>query len=313
MKQVVVKCGKSVIDRWVKNVGALLPEFEVLGYRSESVRPGDVSYIVGWQPDALWVNSFPNLKALAAIGSGVDHIVNLGQLRKGIPVLRTVSPDLAQKMAEYVSMCVLSWHRRLPAMMEANAHRTWTVFDSPLASERTVGIMGYGRMGGKVANVLNALGFRIKIWSKSPREDRTFSYFHGTEQLRAFAEGCDILVCLLPLTNETEGIIDYNLLKCNNRGGCLINAARGSHLIEPDLFRALDEQLLSFAYLDVLAKEPAPASDPIWERDDILITFHCAAYISAEAGAQIIAENIRAYDCDPDGYQGPIYDPAIGY
>ena len=311
MKQIVVKCGRSVVDAWVNNLANLLPEFQVLAYTSERIVPEDVTYTVGWKPDVLWVNSFPNVKALAAIGSGVDHIANLSQLKAGVPVLRTVSPDLAQKMTEFVTMCALSWHRNLPDMIEANAKREWRVFDAPLASERTIGIMGYGRMGTMVSAALAALGFRLKIWSKSPREGLPYPYYYGAEQLHTFAQGCDMLVCLLPLTQETEGIIDYNLLKQLNRGGCLINAARGSHLIEADLFRALDEQWLSNAYLDVLSKEPMPADDPIWSRKNIIITYHCAAYISAEAGAEIIAGNIRSYELG--NYQGPVYNPSLGY
>ena len=311
MKQIVVKCGRSVVDAWVNNIARHLPEFQVLAYTSERIVPEDVVYTVGWKPDALWVNSFPNVKALAAIGSGVDHIANLTQLKAGVPVLRTVSPDLAQKMTEFVTMCALSWHRNLPDMIEANAKREWRVFDAPLASERTIGIMGYGRMGTMVSAALAALGFRLKIWSKSPREGLPYPYYYGAEQLHAFAKDCDMLVCLLPLTQETEGIIDYQLLKQLNRGGCLINAARGSHLVEADLFRALDEAWLSNAYLDVLSKEPMPADDPIWARKNIIITYHCAAYISAEAGAEIIAGNIRSYELG--NYQGPVYNPALGY
>jgi glyoxylate/hydroxypyruvate reductase len=214
-------------------------------------------------------------------------------------------------MTEFVTMCALSWHRNLPDMIEANAKREWRVFDAPLASERTIGIMGYGRMGTMVSAALAALGFRVKIWSKSPREGLPYPYYYGAEQLHSFAKDCDMLVCLLPLTQETEGIIDYDLLKQLNRGGCLINAARGSHLVEADLFRALDEAWLSNAYLDVLSKEPMPADDPIWERKNIIITYHCAAYISAEAGAEIIAGNIRSYELG--NYQGPVYNPALGY
>jgi len=284
MKQVVVKCGKSVIEAWVSGIAALLPEFEVLPHTSADIRMADVSYVVGWKPDALWVNSFPDIKALASIGSGVDHIVNLPQLKEGVDVLRTVSPDLAQKMKEFVVMCTMAWHRQLLPMLKANKTREWKVFDNPLASELTVGIMGYGRMGKAVADALSALGYQIKIWSKSSREGMPYSYYNGEDNLSRFATGCDVLVCLLPLTKETEGVINYALMKNLNRGGCVINAARGSHLVEEDLLKALDEGLISYAFLDVLSKEPTPPDAPIWGRENVVITYHCAAYISAEVG-----------------------------
>lgn len=310
-KQIVVKTGKSVIDLWLSSISDMLIEFEVIPHTSPLIRNEDVSYVVAWRPDALWVNGFKNLKALVSIGSGVDHVKNLPQLRTGIPVLRTVSPDLAQKMSEFVVMCTLVWHRKLISMLEANDDKRWEVFDVPLASKLTVGIMGYGRMGKAVAGALSSLGYRIKVWSRQSHDDVQYTYFFGRENLDSFTNGCDVLVCLLPLTEETSGILDYKLIKCMNKGGCLINTARGGHLVEKDLIKAMEGQLLSYAFLDVLSSEPLPPDSPLWDTKNVVITYHSAAYISAEVGSQIIADNIRAFEYGR--YEGPFYNPALGY
>lgn len=310
-KQVVVKTGKSVIDQWVSNISVPLTEFEVIPHTSPSIRNEDVSYVVAWRPDALWVNGFNNLKALVSIGSGVDHIKNLPQLRTDIPVLRTVSPDLAQKMSEFVVMCTLVWHRKLLCMLEANKKKKWEVFDAPLASGLTVGIMGYGRMGKAVAGALYSLGYGIKVWSRQPHNDSPYTFFFGRDEINSFSNGCDVIVCLLPLTEETRGILDYSLIKSMNKGGCLINAARGNHLAGEDLIRAMNEKLLSCAFLDVAPSEPLPLDSPLWDIKNVVITYHCAAYISAEVGAQIIVENIRAFE--KGSYEGPFYNPTLGY
>ncbi len=226
-------------------------------------------------------------------------------------MLRTVSPDLAQKMLEFVVMCTLSWQRQLIPMVRANDRREWMVFDAPLARELTVGIMGYGQMGKAVADALNGLGFRIKIWARSIREDIPYAYYYGKDNLIPFATGCDVLVCLLPLTQETTAIINYELMKHMNKGGCLINAARGQHVIEEDLFRVLDEEWLSYAFLDVLSQEPMPVDAPIWNRKNIIILYHCAAYINAEIGSNVIANNIRKFD--QGLFNGLQYKPDLGY
>jgi len=290
----------------------LLPEFQVLPYNAHSdIMQGDVSYVIGWCPDALWVNTFPNLKALVSIGSGVDHVINLEKLRSNIPFLRTVSPDLIQRMKEYVMMCVLSWHRKLFPILETNKNKKWDRFAVPTATEITVGIMGFGGMGRAVAECLAYIGYKIRIWANSPRKDIEYQYFHGKDSVDVFVSECNVLVCLLPLTSKTEGILNYDLFKVMKKGSCLINAARGKHLNEVDLVKAMEENLLSQAFLDGLFPEPLPSDASIWSIKNVTVTCHSAAYISPDVGPQIIANNIRAYE--KGQYNGPVYNPILGY
>ncbi len=312
MNQIVIKCGDHLVSSWVSNMTRLLPEFQILPYNLfENIKQEKVRYIIGWCPDATWVNTFPNLKALVSIGSGVDHIINLEQLRDNIPVIRTVSPDLVQRMKEYITMCVLAWHRRLLPILEANKNRKWDRFAVPTASEVTVGIMGFGGMGRAAAEILSSIGYKIRIWANSKRENVGYQYYFGDDSLIDFVSACDILICLLPLTTRTKEILNYNLFKSMKKGACLINAARGKHLNEKDLRRAMEEQLLSHAFLDGLFPEPLPADASIWNIQNTTITFHSAAYISPEVGPQIIANNIRAYE--KGDFNGPLYDSSLGY
>ena len=312
MKQIIIKCGDRVLNSWVTNMSSLLPEFQLLPYNaSDQINPSEVSYVIGWCPDALWVNSFPKVKGLVSIGSGVDHIINLDQLRAEISVLRTVSPDLIQRMKEFISMCVLSWHRQLLPILKAHNNKKWDRFAVPTAAEKTIGIMGYGGMGKAVAELLSFIGYNVCVWANSPRSDEPYKYFHGRESLLEFAQCCDVVVCLLPLTKETKGILDYELFRSIKKGGCLINVGRGLHLNETDLEKAMQEGLLSHAFLDCVNSEPLPPDAFAWTIKNTTVTCHSAAYISAEAGPKIIANNIHLFE--KNQFYGPVYNSKLGY
>lgn len=307
---VVIKCGDHLVQGWVENMTPLLPEYEVVPYNS-TFAPELVAYVIGWRPDARWINMFPNLKAVVSIGSGVDHIAHLEELRPGIPLIRTVSPDLIQRMREFVLLCVLAWHRQFPAILENRHTAVWNRYAADTADSISVGIMGFGSMGRAVAEVLRYVGYSVSIWASSPRTDIEFLYFHGSAELHEFAAKNDVIVCLLPLTSATANIIDFAFLKCIRRGGCLINVGRGGHLVDADLLRALDEGHLTAAFLDVFREEPLPRTSPLWAAGKVFVTCHSASYISPEAGPRIIAANIQRFD---KGLPvSPMYRPELGY
>lgn len=311
-RQVIIKCGDAILDSWVTNMRALLPdEFDVVPYSSSDVDPPAVAYIIGWRPDARWVNEFPNVRALISIGSGVDHIANLPDLRGDVPVIRTVSPDLVQRMREYVAMCVLAWHRQLLPILAANRDHRWDRFAVDVAGSIRVGILGYGSMGSAAASALASLGYHVSVWAASPRDDQSFDYYHGPDQLLAFAGQCDVAICLLPLTPETTNILDYRFMSAMRHGGCLINAARGGHVVDGDLIRAAQEGTISFAFLDGLRDEPLGPTSPLWDVPNIIVTCHSASYISPDAGPRIIAANLLKFDAGER--VEPMYDPRRGY
>lgn len=307
---VVVKCGDHLVKQWVDNLTPLLPQFQVVGYNAD-YEPKAVRYIVGWRPDARWINEFPCIAAVASIGSGVDHIEHLQELRHEIPVLRTVSNDLIQRMREFVTLCVLSWHRQLPQMLVDSQTHRWERRAVSTAQDVAVGILGYGRMGAAAAASLAALGYDVAVWAQSDRPDLKLPYFRGEKGLLELAKRSQIIVCMLPLTPQTENILNERLFAAMRRGGCLVNVGRGGHLADPDLLYALDTGTLSAAYLDAFRVEPLPESSELWQRQDIIITGHSAAYISPEAGPKVVARNLIAFE---DGRTiTPVYDPARGY
>lgn len=307
---IVIKCGDHLLKSWVENMTALLPEFEIVPYNG-TFDASKVTYVIGWKPDARWINTFANIKSVVSIGSGVDHIDNLAELRPEIPVIRTVSPDLIQRMKEFVALCVLAWHRQLPAMIENQVKAEWQRYVAETADAIGVGIMGFGRMGTAAAEGLKNLGYKISIWASSPRSNTGYDYFHGKDQLYQFAERTDVIVCLLPLTKLTEGILNYQLLTRIRKNGCLLNMGRGGHLVDADLLRVLEEGHLSAAFLDAFRTEPLPPDSPFWKTPRLFVTCHSAAYISPQAGPKVIAENIRRFESGIP--VSPLYSRDLGY
>ena len=307
---VVVRVGNVRESWWRDALQALLPGVEVRQWDD----PGDraaVDYAVVWKPPAGGLKTFPNLKAIVSMGAGIDHLLADPELPTHLPIIRTVGPDLTQRMREYVLLHVLRFHRRLPEIEASSAKKEWNQIITPTAPNRAVGILGLGNMGADCARHLAAIGFAVHGWSRRAKEIEGVTCHHGPAGLDALLAKAEILVCLLPLTPATAGILNRDLFAKLPQGACLINAGRGRHLVEEDLIPALDSGQLGGATLDVLQVEPAAEDHPFWSHPKILLTPHIASLIDPEAGARIIAENIRRHmagDTVPDRV-----DPAQGY
>lgn len=312
MKQqtILLKLADYPVDIWLEPLQHLMPHHRVLPWDAD-VPPQDVDFVIGWMPDAHWVNSFPNLKALMSVGSGVDHIKHLTDLRPDIPVYRNVSPNLAQRMKEFVVAMLMAWHRRYEDIRAAQAKADWQQFMAPLASEVTVGIMGYGQMGQAASAALAFLGYDVRVWARSPKALDDVQYFHGTDGFEAFNQGLDALICLIPLTPETENIINGQSLGRLNDGALLLNCARGGHVVNDDVLTALDSGKLGFAVLDVFRQEPLDGDHPFWAHEKVLVTGHTSGYVSPTEGPALLAEMIHSF---VDGtITVPLYDSQKGY
>jgi glyoxylate/hydroxypyruvate reductase A len=248
----------------------------------------NIGYALVWRPPEGLFARLPNLRAIFSLGAGVDHLVFRNDL-PDVPIVRVVDPDLTQRMVEWVTLQVLMQHRRQRTYDAQQRARRWHELDQPAAREVRVGIMGMGVLGTAAATALVGLGFDVAGWSRRghpvPRV-RTF----GGDHLGAFLARTDILVSLLPLTMETRGILNMGLFRQLARDGklgapVLVNAGRGGLQVEADIVAALDSGMLAGASLDVFETEPLPANSPLWEREDVIITPHCAA---ASAGAALI-------------------------
>lgn len=254
-----------------------------------------VQFIVAWNQPKHLLDSFPNLKAITSLGAGVDHILQDDALPTDIPVCRVVASSLIRQMKEYVLNAVLNYQRNSYKYMRQQQKGLWETHPNRSPEEFTVGIMGLGELGRPVAEQLAQLGYRLTGWSHTEKQIEGVTTFAGADNLNHFLQATRVLVCLLPLTKETEGILDLDTLKQLNHPGYLINVARGEHLVEEDLIYALDKGWLEGATLDVFNEEPLPDRHPFWNRENIIITPHvCSLTPPEEVAGQVIDNYKRA-------------------
>jgi len=270
----------------------------------------EVEYLIAWQAPPEFLTELPNLKVLFSSGAGIDH-VDLSAVPAHIPLVRMVEPGIINGMVEYVSLAVLALHRDFFDYVAQKAAGVWNPLEVPPASARTIGVMGMGSLGCAVLERLAAFGFRLRGWNRSPRAMDGVEIFAGADQLQPFLEGCDVLVCLLPLTPATHGILDREVFSALPKGAALINVGRGPHLVDADLLAALDSGHLSHAVLDVTDPEPLPSGHPFWAHPRVFVTPHVASMTQPETAAPILLENIRRHQRG-EALQGRI-DPARGY
>lgn len=256
--------------------------------------PLDIQYLAAWQaPDEL-ETLLPNLQVLFALSAGVDQL-DLGRLPTTLPVVRLLDPGISQGMCEYASFAVLSLHRDMLRYRQQQAERCWQAHRLVPAHQRRVGVMGLGLQARQILATLKTFGFALSGWARSEHRLDGVACFAGDEQLPAFLGQCDIVLCVLPLTEQTRGILDRQLFQQLPKGAALVNMGRGGHLVEEDLLEALAEGQLSAAVLDVLEQEPAPAEHPFWQHPQILLTPHIAAMTQPESAFGVLLENIRRH------------------
>lgn len=304
---------QSDIDRgdwWADELAKRLPNIEVRVWPETGDR-GEIDYALVWLPEKGLLRTMPNLKAILSLGAGVDHIFEDPDLPPGVPIARVVDPNLTERMTEYVLLHVLRYHRQQPAYDLLQAKAEWRPLDQPAAGDRRIGIMGLGVLGGDAAAKLADLGFRVAGWSRTARDLPGVECFAGPDGLAPFLNRSEILVCLLPLTAETENILDASLFAQLPRGAYLINVARGRHMVEDDLIPALDSGWLAGATLDVFRTEPLPTGHPFWDHRAITITPHVASVSDPRSVADLVADNIRRAEAG----QPLLYEvnPAAGY
>jgi len=252
-------------------------DFVVVGGRS----PGDLSV-------------FPKLKAIQSTWAGVNHLLRSAGLPQGVPIARMVDRGLTGSMTEFVVYQVLDEWRRGPELRTAQHEARWLETMPRLAKDCRIGILGLGTLGTDIAHRLDGLGFSVRGWSRSVKEaGGTIQSYGGAENLPPFLSDLHILICLLPLTAETENILDAKLFGHLPDGAVLINVGRGAQLNEADLLAALASGRIGRAVLDVFREEPLPENHPFWRHPQITLTPHVAAITRAGTGADDILENYR--------------------
>lgn len=254
----------------------------------------EVEYLIAWQAPAEFIAALPRLKVLFSSGAGIDHI-DFSAVPEHVPIVRMVEPGIVNGMIEFVCLSVLALHRDFFDYAEQQVKRKWDALEVPPASSRTVGVMGMGVLGQAVLERLASFGFRLRGWNRSPRQMPGVESFAGSGQLQPFLAQCDMLVCLLPLTEATAGLLDRKVFSSLPNGASVINVARGPHLVDADLLEALDSGHLSRAILDVTEPEPLPTEHPFWAHPRIFVTPHVASMTQPETAAPILLDNVRRH------------------
>jgi len=259
-----------------------------------------IRYAVVWKQKPNILAALPNLKAIFSIGAGVDHVLSDRTL-PDVPIVRVVDPNLTQHMVEYIVWRVLDHHRQGMAYRAQQARKVWHERSQRTAHDISVGIMGIGALGSATANALTALGFHVNGWSRTARKVAGVNTYHGESGLVPFLNATDILVVLLPLTEQTRGIINYELLRELRRrnglgGAVLISAGRGKLHKDADILRALEDGTLKEASLDVFEVEPLPKTSPFWGNAKVFITPHAAATSDPAHLVGPMLEQMRAAD-----------------
>lgn len=283
------------LEFWTPHLRRLLPDLDI---RTEEppARTDDIHYCIAWKPKPGSLSALTNLKVVFSMGAGVDAIVADPTYPKHVPLSRVIDPTLSQSMTEYVVLNVLYWHRRMHDLQSLQRSAKWRLIISPRAEHIRVGILGFGVLGQAAAIPLKALNYRLSGWSATPKTIEGVTTFHGKDGLKPFLAETDILVCLLPLTPDTRGILNAQTFAALPAGACVINAARGGHQVEEDLIEALDSNHLRGATLDVFATEPLPASSPLWSHPKVVVTPHAAAATDPASFMAHVARTITRVD-----------------
>lgn len=268
-------------DDWERRFRAQAPTRDIRVWPDRIGDPSTVAYACTWRHPPGALAELPNLKAVFSLGAGVDHMID-DALLPDVPIVRIVDPDLTTRMTEYVVLHTLMVHRQQRLYDAQQSARIWRDHDQYAAQAISVGIMGLGVLGRDAAEVLRRIGFRVSGWSRTPRAIPGIETFHGPEGFDAFLARSEILVCLLPHTAATEGLLNLALFRKlrrdGNLGGAhLINVGRGKLQVDADILAALEDGTLASATLDVFPTEPLSADSPFWTHPKVTVTPHNAA------------------------------------
>lgn len=255
--------------------------------------PAEVRYLVAWQADDIAL-TLPNLEVVFSIGAGVDQL-DLSRIPAHLPVVRMIEPGIVDGMVEYVTEAVLAIHRDLFDYALQQQARQWKPMPLRPAASRRVGVLGLGMLGTAVLERLRLFGFACAGWSRSQHTIEGVECFAGAATLDAFLARTDVLICMLPLTDETRGLLDRRIFAALPKGASIVHVGRGPQLVANDLLEAMDRGQIHSAVIDVTDPEPLPPDHPLWTQPRVRITPHIASVTSAIPAADALLENLRRH------------------
>jgi glyoxylate/hydroxypyruvate reductase A len=274
--------------RWIEALHRALPEAKLTVWPDSGAV---IDYAIVWKPPAELIARVSEARALFNLGAGVDTLMEVPWPAK-VPLVRLVDAGMAEQMAEYATYAVLRCYREFGAYEASQRKARWEPRARIDKGTFNVGILGLGALGVAAAEAVVRLGFPVTGWSRTIKTLPGVRSFTADELL-AFLATCRVLVCLLPLTSHTRGLLDRKRLSCLPRGAYVVNAARGGLLIDADLIALIDQEHISGAMLDVFHDEPLPQSHPFWHHPRITVTPHVSAANQIDASVAQIAGNIR--------------------
>ena len=252
----------------------------------------EIDYAIAWTPPDGLLMRCENLKAVFSIGAGVDQLLADPDYPRHVPLIRMTDDVLAEGMAEYVTTAVMALHRDLLKYLDLQKRTVWQPLAQRYPGDHTVGIMGLGKLGQAAALALRPFGFQLSGWSRTPKQLDDVKSFAGPEQLPEFLAPLDFLVVLLPLTDDTRGMVNADLLASLPTGASVINAARGPLVDIETLKPMLDGGALGHLWLDVHHAEPLPADHWTWAHPDVVVTPHIAAATLPRTASNLVADGI---------------------
>lgn len=280
---------------WLIALSAVLPDYEIVALANCSPQQCAASQMaVVAHPHVADLNKLPNVQWVQSLWAGVEQLL-LETQHRDVAIVRMSDPQLAKTMAEAVLAWTLYLHRDMPRYRRQQSQRIWQQHPVKLPAEQTVGILGLGNLGRMAAEKLCAHGFTVLGWSRSAAELEGVETFWGAAGFTAMLQRVDILICLLPLTEKTRGLLDEAALALMPKGAALINFARGPIVDMSALVSALNRNHLSHAVLDVFNEEPLPQTSPLWSHQSITILPHVSAPTNQQTAARIVADNINRF------------------
>jgi glyoxylate/hydroxypyruvate reductase A len=272
-------------ERWLPLFERALPQERFFTEPREDI---DVA-LVGAPPRGVFAR-LPRLKLVQSLWMGVEKLLADPELPADVPLARMVDAGMVAAMSETVLAHVLDWHRHFWHYRQRQAAKLWKHRRQYMAQDRTVGILGLGELGGDAAGKLLALGFQVRGWSRRPK---SIPGVQCSTDLGEVLSKSDAVVCLLPLTPQTRGVLNAAAFAKMPKGGCVINVARGAHVVQADLLATLNAGHLARAYLDVFDIEPLPADSPLWAHPGVTVTPHIAALTEPRTALATVVENIE--------------------
>lgn len=279
---------------WAEALARHLPEGRVHAWAPGHAHACD--YAVCWKPPRGFFDGQGRLKAILNIGAGADAVLSVPGMPADVPLIRLDDAGMAEQMEEFVAWSALTFLRRLDDYARQQRERRWLRLEPRNRAGFTIGVLGLGVLGSRVARFMHGMGFPVRGWSRGPRHIEEVECFAGEASLATFLSGTQMLVCLLPLTDATRDLLDRERLLQLPRGACVVNIARGAHLVESDLIDLLDSGHLAGAVLDVFRTEPLAADSPLWSHPRIIVTPHVSAMTLLEESMAQIAGKIRALE-----------------